>query len=159
MPETTLEDVLAEQRDLPVPLTGQLVDLSAAAEVAIAIDDVRQAEQQLAEARRFLTDVLALHAARQGTKTLHLGHVDVELSGGTKTEYDTEQLTHGLRSAGLPEERLTEAVKEIVTYKVDQRVVNQLASANPAYREVIEKAKRIVSVPWRARVERTHAAG
>ena len=154
MHEQTLDDVLAERSMLPVPLTGQLVDLGDANEIASAVDGVRQAEQQLAEVRRFLTDVLRLHAAKLGTKTLHLDDCDVVISGGHKVEYDAQQLADELRQAGLPEERLEQVIVAVVTYKVSQRVLNQLAAANPTYKEAIERCRRVVPVPWQARVER-----
>jgi hypothetical protein len=99
--------------------------------------------------------VLRLEAQRQGTKTLHLGDLNAVVSGGEKAEYDVELLIELLRRAGLPEERLSQAVVETVSYKVDQRVLRSVAGANPAYAAAIETAKTMVATPWYVAVKPT----
>jgi hypothetical protein len=75
------------------------------------------------------------------------------ISGGTRNDYDAELLERLLRDAGLPEERLMEAVQEIVTYKVDQRVLKQLTAANPMYAAAADHARTVVDTPWRVTVK------
>jgi hypothetical protein len=158
MTDPGLEMVAAQVEETPtivVPVTGQLVDLTRPVEVAGALHDVREAKRLLDELRALLEGVLRLEAQHQGTKTLHLGPLDAVISGGTRNDYDADVLQQLLRDAGLPEERLSEAVQQIVTYKVDQRVLKQLAAANPAYAAAIDQARTTVETPWRVTVKPT----
>jgi len=151
-PDRSLELALLQLEDSPeivLPLTGQLVNLRQPLQAAQALRDVRDLKRQLDEVRMLLEGVLRLEAARQGTKTLHLGPVDAIVSGGPSADYDAELLVDGLRAAGLPDDRLADAVTVIVTYKVDQRVLRQLAGANPAYAAAIDSARSTVDKPWR----------
>ena len=151
-PDRSLELALVQLEESPeivLPLTGQLVDLTKPLEAANALRDVRDLKRQLDEVRMLLEGVLRLEAARQGTKTLHLGPVDAVISGGPSADYDAELLVDRLRAAGLPNDRIIDAVTVIVSYKVDQRVLRQLASANPGYAAAIDSAKSTVEKPWR----------
>jgi hypothetical protein len=130
-----------------------VIDLTRPVEVAGALQDVREVKRQLDELRALLEGVLRLEALRQGTKTLHLGPLDAVISGGERSEFDAELLTERLRDAGLPEERIAEAVVQTVSYKVDQRVLRQLAAANPAYRTAVDKSRTVVDTPWRVSVK------
>ena len=154
--DTTLELVAAQVEETPVivvPFTGEVVALNRPAEVAGALDSVRDLKRQLDELRALLEGVLRLEAQRQGTKTLHLGRLDAVISGGQRSEYDPEELTLLLRAAGLPEERLAEAVVQTVSYKVDQRVLRQLAGANPVYAAAVKAALTVIETPWRVTVK------
>lgn len=156
MADTALELVAAQVDETPVivvPFTGEVVALSRPAEVAGALDSVRDLKRQLDELRALLEGVLRLEAQRQGTKTLHLGQLDAVVSGGQRAEYDAELLTEGLRAAGLPEARLAEAVVQTVSYKVDQRVLRQLAGANRDYDAAIKAALTVVETPWRVTIK------
>jgi hypothetical protein len=149
-----IEELVGEQPDMLVPVTGELVDLRDVAAVALAVDAIRAAKHQLDAARQTLELVLRLEALKQGTKTLHLDGLDVVISGGEKTEYDCELLQQLLQEAGLPENRIREAIVETVSYKVDGRVARQLAGANPAYRAALERAQQTVPIPWRVAIRR-----
>ena len=154
--DLALELAAAQLDDTPqivVPLTGQVVNLRDPFEVAAALEDVREVKRQLDELRALLEGVLRLEAQRQGTKTLHLGSLDAVVSGGEKSDYDPELLTELLRDAGLPEERISEAIVETVSYKVNQLVLRQLAAANPDYKAAIELSKSTVPVAWRVTVK------
>lgn len=158
MPETDddlqgLDLAIQEQPERLLPLLGQLVDLRDPADVAHALDDVRGAKRQLDEVRALLEQVLRLECQRQGTKTLHFGDVDAIVSGGSRSDYDIERLVAELRAAGLPEDRLAQLVVETVSWKVDQRVARQLAAANPAYRDAIDRCRTTTPAPWRVSVE------
>ena len=150
-------DLAAAQLDdtpqIVVPLTGQIVDLTRPVEVAGALNDVRDVKRQLDELRALLEGVLRLEAQRQGTKTLHLGALDAVVSGGERSDYDSELLAELLRDAGLPEDRISEAIVETVSYKVNQLVLRQLAGANPDYKAAIELSKQTIPVAWRVTVK------
>jgi hypothetical protein len=155
-PGTTLEHVEAQITETPtvvLPFVGTIVDLREPVEVAEALTHVREVKRQLDELRALLEGVLRLESQRQGTKTLHLGALDAEVSGGVKPEYDLELLTEGLRAAGLPEERLAEAVVETVSYRANWKVLRQLEGANPAYASAIGAARTYVPTPWRVDVK------
>ena len=156
MVDVGLELVAAQLDDTPtivVPITGQVLDLTRPFEVAGALADLRDLKRQLDELRTLLEGVLRLEAQKQGTKTLHLGSLDAVVSGGTRREYDAELLVELLRDAGLPEERIADAVVETVSYRVNQLVLKQLAAANANYAAAIELAETTVEAPWRVSVK------
>jgi hypothetical protein len=139
---------------LVVPFTGELVHLGEPAEVARALESVRQAKYQLDDARRVLEDALWFASEQAGSRTLHLGELDAVVSGGDKVVYDELELARRLRAAGLPEERLSELIVETVTYKVDARVAKSVAASNPKYAEAIEASRRTVPAPVRVAIKR-----
>lgn len=158
---TSVEDELAmvalqveETPEIVLPLSGEFIDLRKPPEVARALDSVRTLVTQLGEVSRLLETVLRLEGQRVGAKTLHLPPYKATISGGEKNEWDIELLRDGLREAGLPEDRLSAAVIEEITYKVSNTVIRQLASANRAYAEVIDQARTRVPANWYVRVER-----
>lgn len=155
---TDLELVATQVEETPtivMPLTGALVDLREPVEVARALQDVRDLKRRIDELRALLEGVLTLEARRQGTKTLHLEGVDAVVTGGEKVEYDAELLQERLRAAGLPEDRVGQAVQVIVSYKVSAVVLRQLAAANPAYAKAITEARSTVETPWRVTIKTT----
>jgi hypothetical protein len=149
----TAELAVAEQPEIVVPLTGELVDLRQPGQVAAALESVREAKRHLDQARVLLETVLRLEASRQGTKTLHLGGVDCVVSGGSRVEYDCEQLRELLAEAGLPDDRLAELIVETVSYRVNQTVAKSVSAANPRYRAAIERCRRVEPAPWRVTVK------
>ena len=52
------------------------------------------------------------------------------MSGGTRREYDAELLVELLRDAGLPEERIADAVVETVSYRVNPAFVLEAARSS-----------------------------
>lgn len=78
-----------------------------------------------------------LESKRQGSKTLYLDGVKVEVRGGSETVWDVQMLEEGLRYAGLPEDRLREVIKEEVTYSVNAREAKRVAGANEDYASVV----------------------
>jgi hypothetical protein len=146
---------VAEQPLVVLPVTGEQIDLRDPAQVAGGLDQVRDLEQRLRALRHLLSDVLRLESTRRGTKTLHLdGNWTAVVSGGSRPEYDTELLARRLQSAGLPEERLADLVKAVITYKVDAQIARQLSGANPAYAAALREARTDVPAPWRVAVTR-----
>lgn len=144
-----------ERRDLLVPGTGQVVDLTNEVECSLALDAVRQFETELKGIKAVLTDAIVDRARVQGTKTLRLpdGRV-ANLSAGTETVYDAQRIEEGLRALGMPEERIREVVREEVTYKVDAVEAKRVASANEQYAEVIRDNSHVVQKPIYVSVRR-----
>ena len=144
----------AEHPQLVLP-TGELVYLRDPAQVAHGLDQVREAKRQLDELRVLLEALLRLESQRVGSKTLHLeGGLAAVVSGGSRTVYDPEQLAEALEQAGLPADRLAQAVRPVVEWKVDQRVLKQLEASNPVYAEAIRCARRVEPAAVRVSVKR-----
>jgi len=150
----SLELAIAEQPNLVVPLTGELVDLRDPNGVADALSHVRELKQQLDGARGVLEQVLRLEAVRQGTKTLHLERQTAVISGGEIIEYDGPRLIELLEQAGMPDSRISEIVETIVSYKVNAAKAKQAAGANPAYAQAVEQTRSVKAVPWRVSIRR-----
>jgi hypothetical protein len=142
------------RESFPVPLVGELVDLYKPAEVAAALEAVREAKRQLDEARAVLEDALRVASEKAGTRTMRFGELEATVSGGEKVVYDELELAERLRAVGLPEARLAELIIETVTYKVDARVAKSVAAANLRYAEAIEASRRTVPAPVRVSVKR-----
>ena len=148
----------APSTDLAVPAelldvdSGQL--LPATVENAAAVlNAARAMKQRIQGVVDAATAYLTAEAAVLGTKTFHYPGGTVALTGGESLEYDHEELMGLLHDAGLPLERVAEAVVTEVTYKVNRSVLRQLAGANPDYRAAIELAERRVEKPYRASVK------
>lgn len=134
--------------------TGEMIDAKDAPRVAKYLADLREMKYgPLAAAIQACEAALIAYAEEHGTKTLHLGKVDAEITGGSAIEWDAELLTDGLREAGLPEDRLAEVVVETVTYKVSTREANRVAAANPAYAEAVAAARQDVPAAKRVRIK------
>jgi hypothetical protein len=134
---------LTESFSLVVPQTGELLSLDDAAGCLRVLTEIRDLETKLREAKAELTTALSAEFSRQGTKTLEIGGVKAELRGGTEVVWDIEVLGE-LRNLGLPEERMDALVTAEVTYRVNANVAKQLASVNPLYASVIERAKSTI---------------
>lgn len=130
-----------------VPSVGTVVALENAGHVAQALDDVRQLESHLREAKRILTDALVEESKRRGTKTFDVGHMTAEIRGGAEIVWDVQELEAGLRALGCPEELLGEIVKTEVSFKVDALRASRAATANPAYASVIQSARTEIERP------------
>jgi hypothetical protein len=145
---------LAKQEQIVVPLIGLAVDPVRTNEVAEALGSIREAKRLLDEARAELERILAEEAQRQGTKTLHLDHTIVTVSGGPEQDYDIEVLEQ-LLEVGLPQERFDELVKTRIEYRVDRNVIRQLVgSGNEQYQAIIAKASSVAERPYRVSVRR-----
>jgi len=107
------------------------------------LTEVRELEARLRELKAGLTDAIANECSRQGTKTLELNGYKAELRGGSEIVWDVE-LLEGLRDLGLPEERMSALITTEVTYRVNANEAKRIASVNPEYAEVIERAKSII---------------
>lgn len=148
----TLPAVQEAPRELLNVETGEVLPATTENAAAVLVA-AREMKNRLGGVIRDAEAFLADESRRLGTKTFHTGGGKVSLSGGMTTSYDPEVLGEALRAAGCPEERISEAIVEEVTYKVNQTVLRQLASANPAYRAAAEKAKIESVTPIRASVK------
>ncbi len=135
------------------PVTGELIPASDTNGVAEAVKELRHLSQQIRDAIADATVILVEESRRQGTKTLALQDVTVEIRGGTETVWDISKLRQGLDDLLCPEERIEALIKTEVTYKVDARVAKQLAGANEDYAAVLESAKTTVEKPYYIRVK------
>ena len=144
----------AQSTELVVPGIGQLVNLEDPREVALAIDAIRDLEYQLREAKTDLTRAIVYHSQKEGSKTLHYDGVEVQLRGGSVTEYDETAIYTELIEAGMSEERAAQIVKHTVTLKVDAREADRAGKANTVYMEIIERNKTVKDTPFSASVKR-----
>jgi hypothetical protein len=142
-----MTETLAIPAQLVDVRTGELLPATPenAAELLVAAREMRQ---RILDLQKDCEAVLLDASRRLGTKTLHLGDVTATVTGGSELAWDLEVLNE-LRAAGLPEQRYDELVVATVTYKVNAAVSKQLSAANPAYAEIIDRARGIVERPWR----------
>lgn len=139
--------------ELVLVTTGELIDLSNTRQVVDALEHIRRLEYELRETKKALTDAVAEECQKQGTKTLHLGDVSAELTGGSKVEWDMDRLAH-LKDLGLPDDRWNALVTIEQTYKVNAAEAKRIAAANTAYANVIETARQVVPASYRVSVRR-----
>lgn len=144
---------MATSTELVLVTTGELIDLSNTRQVVDALEHIRRLEYELRETKKALTEAVAEECQKQGTKTLHLGDVSAELTGGTRVEWDMDRLAH-LKDLGLPDDRWNALVTIEQTYKVNAAEAKRIASANPAYANVIETARQTVPASYRVSVRR-----
>jgi hypothetical protein len=137
------EIVVPEKRWVVLPHTGEVVPFEDPVACANAIEEIRNLEWKLREAKNELTRVFLEESERQGSKTMRWEGLEVVLSASETPQWDVTELIK-LRDLGLPEGRYDALVKEEVTYKVSAAEAKRIAGANPEYAEVIERAKTMV---------------
>lgn len=133
-----------QSKELVVPGLGTVVDLASPSACAFALDDIRDLKRQFGYVETELTEAIVAACEVEGTKTLHFPGGTAIVKTGETWEYDAEQMEIGLREAGMPEHRIREIVKEVVSYKVDAVKAKQAGAANPAYQEVVDATKTLV---------------
>lgn len=133
-------ELVAPAADILDPRTGELLDPADTVRVADLLVYLRELRATISAGVSACSQALIAEAERQGTKTLRAGGTTLEIRGGTEIVWDLEVLRE-LTGLGLPEERYGDLVKETVTYKVNAAVAKQIAGANPAYADVIERAR------------------
>lgn len=132
----------AEPETILMPLTGELVRADDPSKVAEAIEMLRDHKRKVDGAIAAFTAAAAEISKQKGTKTIHIGGgASLKISDGGKVEWDVTELVK-LVGAGLPLERYEDLVTETVAYKVDGNVARQIAGSNPAYKKIIEQAKK-----------------
>lgn len=130
--------------ELVLPTTGELVNLEDEKQVAKVLREVQILKVRLAEADRMLREALSRHASVLGSKTFYVPDVGrVEVKNATETVYDAEEVEEGLRSYGMPEERISEIVVQTVSKRVKAAELQRAARANPDYALVMEAASEV----------------
>lgn len=138
---------MSESKELVVPGLGTVVDLASPSECAFALDDIRDLKRQFGYIETELTEAILRASEVEGTKTLHFPGGTAVVKTGEGWEYDPELMEIGLRDAGMPEHRIREIVKEVVSYKVDAVKAKQAGGANPAYQEVVDANRKPIENP------------
>lgn len=146
---------MSESKELVIPGIGTVVDLASPSACAFALDDIRNLKRQFGYIETELTEAIVAASELEGTKTLHFEGYTAVVKSGAGWEYDPEQIEIGLREAGMPEHRIREIVKEVVTYKVDAVKAKQAGAANPAYQEVVDANKKPIEKPPYVQVSRS----
>lgn len=127
-------------REILNPLSGEMVRADDMQMVAVSIEMLKDRKRQLDEVIAAFSEAAVEESRRLGTKTINLDGFALLISADQTLVWDVEKLLE-LRDLGLPEERYAELVKPTVEYRVDARVANQLAKANPDYARVIDAAR------------------
>ena len=130
--------------DLIVLPTGELISLEETAACAVALDELRELERRVKEAKDKLSTAIEAAKTRQGRgNTLHLpGGVIAVVQSGTKVVWDAQQLEDDLRDAGMEEERIREIVTEEISYTVKAAEAKKAANSNPEYAKAVAAARR-----------------
>lgn len=136
---------------VPLPHTGELVDLNSVEQVADALRQIREHISVVRRSETMLAEVLVSRSQRIGSKTMHVEGVGkVEVKGGKDITWDALGLKRDLLEAGMPPERVAEIVVETLDRKVNATEANKAARASDAYREIIERHR--TEFPKRASV-------
>lgn len=142
---------LDTRRQLLDVLTGEVLEATPASAARVIVA-AREMKSRIQDVIRDATDYLREQSMREGTKTFETANGKVTLGGGETVEYDVHDLREALTAADCPEDRITDAIKEEISYKVDRSVLRQLAAANPDYKAAIDLAERRVEKPYTASV-------
>lgn len=130
--------------ELKLMWSGEIVDLENEPErIPQLVRELRELRAHVNDAIGFVTEHVARMSLTAGTKTIALGGSKVRLTGDTEVHWDVQVLEE-LLEAGLPQERYAELVTEEISYKVNASVANQIKSSNPAYREIVERARTVL---------------
>lgn len=154
MTQADLTPVITADTAFVVPHSGELVNLNDPSSVARCLDEIREHEGVLREAKRILTDAIVRESERQGSKTLRFGRVEAVVSGGDVTTYDVEFLLERLPEAGLPEARMHDLVKTTVSHKLNLAEAKRVASS-PQYTEIFRQAEVVEPHAHRVTVKRS----
>lgn len=131
---------------VPLPHTGEIIDLNSTEQVARAYSEIRDLESRIKEVKAMLRDALVARSTIHGSKTMHVEGVGkVEVKGGTETTYDAQGIKRDLLEAGMPRERVAEIVVETVDMRVAAAEAKKAAGANPVYAEIIERHRTVYS--------------
>lgn len=126
------------------PTTGEVIALDDPGACARALYEIKELEGRIRDLKAVLRESVMEESIRVGGKTLHFeGGFTAKISTPNETRWDYSILLE-LIDAGLPEERFNELVMIEQTYKIDGSIVRQLQGANPAYAEIISRAKEVI---------------
>jgi hypothetical protein len=117
------------------------IDLSDAVACAVLLDDVRQLEAQLGNAKMRLTAAIIEQAKIDGVTSYDLPkRLKAEVRSGSRKSIAGDVLEAKLREAGMSDKRIAEIVTEVVSYKVDAREAKKAAGVNEAYAKALNEA-------------------
>jgi hypothetical protein len=121
--------------------SGVDIDLSDPVACAVALDRVRQFEQDFGQIKRVLTEAVVAHYRLTGERSLELpNRLRAEVKAGTRTLVDPDVLEERLREAGMPEERIEALITTTQERRVDLRKAKAAGTANPEYKAALEAA-------------------
>lgn len=143
---------LTERQGLLDVQSGELL-VPSVDNAARVLNSGRAMKNHIGEVIKEAIEYLVRESEHQGTKTLHGQEETITLTGGPSVDYDGNELISNLTEVGCPNDRIAAAVETVVTYKVNRRVLNQLAAANADYKTAIELAQIEVEKPYRASVK------
>jgi hypothetical protein len=118
-----------------------------------ALSKIAEMEARIRTLKSAITEYVQEETKRLGTKTLNVPGGKVVLEGGPEKQVEGHELAQLLADAGMPQERIKEVVHEEVTYKVDRRVLNQMAASNPDYKAAADLVTSEVEKPFRAKAK------
>ncbi len=139
-----MTDIVQFGEMVPVPGTGEIVDMADPVSVARALDTLRDFKRQVADIEEMLADRLRQERATQGTRQLNYDGVEVKFGADSFAVYDAEALEYRLRDAGMPEDRISEIIVATVERKVRAVEAKKAAAVNPAYAEAVELSREVV---------------
>jgi len=126
--------------EVALPGTHEVVNLEDGHAVARALDGIRQHERDVIDAKRLLTRALVAYKQHIGARTFELEDGrKVEVDTGSEFSYDAEAIEAELREAGMPEDRISQIIREEVTHRVVAAEAKKAAAASDVYREIIER--------------------
>lgn len=138
-PETsTAIAVPPERLPVPNPVSGELVDPSNLAGLAVALEDLREHKRNVDAWIRRATDYFVEQTKVEGTKTLRYGGREVVVSTPDEFVVQWESLRGALLEVGLPLARVDALTKPKTVYTLDRAVEKQLRGANPQYAEILD---------------------
>lgn len=122
------------------PATGEIVELADPNACARFYAALGVMETKIKDARFVVRRALVDHARQYGGDTMRIDAAEIKIGHPVEIVWNLEVLRE-LRAAGLPEARWQELVETTVTEKVKATVAKQIAKANSAYAEIIERAE------------------
>lgn len=143
---------------VPVPITGELLDLSADDDVlAEAFDRIRDLERQLKQARDTIAEELTARLDRRALWTCHAGQYTIKVpSPKPRLEWDVDALQRTLdelQGQGVIDEAAVDrAIRIELVRKPQTAGINALMKLNPGLAERIQACAREVSPPRRVSV-------
>jgi hypothetical protein len=151
------ERIAQEYEEVTLPGTGEIVSLSDESACALALNALRDFENQIREAKRLLTYGIVERTKVLGSKsfTLSGGKLKAEVRGGPERAYDAEAIERELREAGMPEARIRQIVREEITYTLRAVEAKRAAGANEEYAAIIERNATEVEKPYTVTIRRT----
>lgn len=143
---------------IPLPVTGEALDLTAPSpELARVLDDLRSFEQEIREAKQFISDELLARMDRDASWTLHVDGFKIEGdSPAPRAEWNIDALRATLADllsdGRISEDAMDAALKVEIAYKPQARGLNALKKLGDDVEERIDACSTPVERQRRVRV-------